>query len=292
MKPPTVDALYCYCGSPENEFCRYNEDLRYSLRSLAKNVPWVRKVHLVVPDDFVPPVWMDARRVSVHPQSSIVPRRFLPTFNSNVIESFVWKVKGLAEHFLYLNDDMYVLRPTPWTAFFASESPHNPINRHEPGAPDHRIVADHPIPYIAMWVNAIQKFGLHNTRIAHNVQPYRKSQVQSVFRKLSKEVLRAASNTFRSGAADVNALRFTTAVTTTTKENTSVRTPPSVDWFVEGDQIQRIRDLPKRKPLPRFACINNSRHTDSHIYDTLRELFPKASRFEIRTAQSTVRRAM
>jgi hypothetical protein len=141
-------------------------------------------------------------------------------------------------------------------------------------------VADHPIPYVARWVNAIQRYGLHNTRIAHNVQPYRKSQVQGVFGKLSREVLRAARNTFRAGSRDVNALRFTTAVTTTTKENPSVRTPASVDWFAEANEVQRIRDLPKRKPLPFFACINNSRHTDSHIYDTLRQLFPKASRFE------------
>jgi hypothetical protein len=212
--------------------------------------------------------------------SNIIPPQFLPTFNSNVVESFVWRIRELAERFVYFNDDMYVLRPTHWSAFFDPKAPHNPINRHEPGARDHAIVADHPIPHVAMWVNATQHLGLHNTRLAHNVLPYRKSQVRKTYVRFRPEALRAARNTFRTGSTDMNILRFTTALTTTSGANPAVQTSAKEDWFAEGDDVQRIRRLPRLRPLPRFACINNSQHFYSHIYDTLRQLFPKASVFE------------
>jgi hypothetical protein len=47
----------------------------------------------------------------------------LPTFNSFAIEAHLWNIQGLAEKFVYCNDDMYVLRPLSETVFFRSDQP-------------------------------------------------------------------------------------------------------------------------------------------------------------------------
>ena len=36
-------------------------------------------------------------------------KELLPTFNSLAIESMVWRIKGLAERFLYFNDDVMLV---------------------------------------------------------------------------------------------------------------------------------------------------------------------------------------
>jgi len=45
---------------------------------------------------------------------------YLPTFNSHVIEAHLHKIDGLAEHFIYFNDDVFVARPLPVGHFFKS----------------------------------------------------------------------------------------------------------------------------------------------------------------------------
>lgn len=97
------------------------EELRYSLRSLAYYAPWVRNVYIVT-DDQIPP-WLDTG----HPRVTMVSHRDifgdtgrLPTFNSHAIESRLHRIEGLAEHFLYLNDDMFFGRPQSPDSFFTA----------------------------------------------------------------------------------------------------------------------------------------------------------------------------
>ncbi|MFJ6796799.1 stealth conserved region 3 domain-containing protein [Streptomyces sp. NPDC091268] len=95
------------------------DELRYSLRSLHLFAPWIRNVY-VVTDDQVP-AWM---RTDV-PGVQVVSHRevfrdpgALPTFNSHSIESQLHHIPGLAEHFLYFNDDMFIGRPVTPHLFF------------------------------------------------------------------------------------------------------------------------------------------------------------------------------
>jgi hypothetical protein len=44
--------------------------------------------------------------------------QLLPTFNSLAIECMLWRIEGLADRFLYFNDDMMLVRPVePPTSF-------------------------------------------------------------------------------------------------------------------------------------------------------------------------------
>ncbi len=82
------------------------ELLKYSLRSVEKHLDWYRNLYIVTARPQVPK-WLDISnpRVKVIHHDEIIDENFLPTFNPNCIESFLHKIPGLAEHFLYVNDD-------------------------------------------------------------------------------------------------------------------------------------------------------------------------------------------
>ncbi|WP_323384130.1 stealth family protein [Streptomyces calidiresistens] len=95
------------------------DELRYSLRSLHQYAPWIRHVYLVT--DRQVPSWLNTD----HPGLTVVDHReifsdtsLLPTFNSHAIESQLHHIEGLAEHFLYLNDDVFFGRLTVPQHFF------------------------------------------------------------------------------------------------------------------------------------------------------------------------------
>lgn len=111
-------------SSPDHGAVRFRnrDELRYSLRSLAMYAPWIRHIYLVTAGQTPP--WLNQD----HPDVTVVDHRdlfadpddALPTFNSHSIESQLHRIEGLSEHFLYLNDDMFLGRPTTPETFFLS----------------------------------------------------------------------------------------------------------------------------------------------------------------------------
>ncbi|MGW1198178.1 stealth conserved region 3 domain-containing protein [Streptomyces sp. NPDC002536] len=113
------DGYHAESANPSRYISR--DELRYSLRALEQHAPWVRRVFLVT--DRQRPAWLDDR----HPRITVVDHteifddpRALPTFNSHAIESRLHHIDGLAEHFLYFNDDMFLGRPVTPQDFFLS----------------------------------------------------------------------------------------------------------------------------------------------------------------------------
>lgn len=95
------------------------DELRYSLRSLHANAPWVRNIYLVTDDQT--PAWLDTAQPNLHVVSHkdiFADPGVLPVFNSHAIESQLHHIDGLAEHFLYFNDDMFIGAPVAPQAFF------------------------------------------------------------------------------------------------------------------------------------------------------------------------------
>jgi len=92
---------------------RSRDELRYSLRSVWAFCGWVRRIHIITAGQ-VPDWLVEDDRVRVVDHSEILPADALPTFNSHAMESALHHIDGLAEHFIYFNDDMLVgrsLRP-------------------------------------------------------------------------------------------------------------------------------------------------------------------------------------
>ena len=93
-----------------------NEEIRWCLRSLNTNAKWVRTIYLVT--DNQRPDWLaETDRLRVISHSDFIPKEFLPFFSSCAIEMLLDKIPNLSEQFLYLNDDMMLLKPTEKTDF-------------------------------------------------------------------------------------------------------------------------------------------------------------------------------
>lgn len=110
-------------GLHANDPARFtnHEELYYSVNSVLKFLPWVRKVFIVTDDQM--PEWYNSDKypkVTFVSHSQIIESQYLPTFNSHVIEANLHKIPDLSENFLYFNDDVFVARPLPREHFFAN----------------------------------------------------------------------------------------------------------------------------------------------------------------------------
>lgn len=94
--------------------------MRYWFRGIEQNAPWVRKIHFVTWGHL--PSWLDTS----HPQINIVkhedfiPASFLPTYNSNVIDWNIFRIKDLSDNFVLFNDDTFLISKTKPEDFFNS----------------------------------------------------------------------------------------------------------------------------------------------------------------------------
>ena len=103
-----------------------NDEIRFCLRSIRNYAPWIRTIWLVTDNQI--PAAIDRRRAE-QDNIRIVDHReifrgheqLLPTFNSYAIESMLWRIEGLADRFLYFNDDMMLVGPAEPTDFFSNE---------------------------------------------------------------------------------------------------------------------------------------------------------------------------
>jgi len=93
------------------------DELKYSLRSVWAYCGWVRRIWIVTAGQR--PDWLgDDPRVRIVDHADILPPSALPTFNSHAIEAALHHIDGLAEQFVYFNDDMLVARSLRPETFF------------------------------------------------------------------------------------------------------------------------------------------------------------------------------
>lgn len=97
-----------------------HDELRFVLRSLHYYAPYVRTIHIVT--DAQCPEWLDVEhpRINLVDHRDIIEPQHLPCFNSDAIESCLWKIPGLSERFIYFNDDVFLMAPTSESTFFTS----------------------------------------------------------------------------------------------------------------------------------------------------------------------------
>lgn len=111
-----------HTGSKKIDKTRFdfsNEQLIFSLYTIKKYMPWVNKIYIVHDDQkfdikssFLKNkiVWVDHKE--------IIPKNLLPTFNSMIIEAFLWNIPNIGKYFLYLNDDMFLGATVSYKDFF------------------------------------------------------------------------------------------------------------------------------------------------------------------------------
>ena len=97
--------------------------LPYWFRTIEKNMPWVRTVHFVTWGHVPEFLNLKAPKLHVVRHEDFIPAEYLPTFSSHTIEMNIHRIPGLAEHFVYFNDDMFLLRPMEKEHFFRNSQP-------------------------------------------------------------------------------------------------------------------------------------------------------------------------
>ena len=97
--------------------------LKYWFRSVEKYAPWVRTIHLVTYGHI--PDWLNTENPKLHivKHQDYIPSKYLPTFNSHTIELNMHRIPGLADHFVYFNDDVFITRPVSPEFFFENGLP-------------------------------------------------------------------------------------------------------------------------------------------------------------------------
>lgn len=126
-------ASYASSGETTNDESggptRYQEvgELRYCVASILRFAPWVRKIFIVTDGQdtrlgaMLEKYFPDRKDDVITVDHKLIFRgreEYLPTFNSNSIDTLIWNIPELAEHILYFNDDLMFMRPATPEDFF------------------------------------------------------------------------------------------------------------------------------------------------------------------------------
>lgn len=119
--PFPIDIVYTWKGEnkSKNERLSYNYELKYSLRSVFFNAPWVNKIFILMNKKAQPSWIKNNKKIIILDHNDTFPsKKYLPNFNSNAIETTIANIKGLSEHYIYFNDDIFIGRKSKYTDFF------------------------------------------------------------------------------------------------------------------------------------------------------------------------------
>ncbi|MAP64481.1 MAG: sugar phosphotransferase [Microbacterium sp.] len=271
---------------------RHVDELRYALRSVHMYAPWVRRIFIAT--DSPAPSWLRE-----HPKVTIVRSEeffadpsTLPTHNSHAVEAQLHRIPGLAEHFLYSNDDMFFGRRVHPEMFF---TPAGVTKFVECGV---RIGAGGPNADRSGHDNGLRvnrallrtRFGRTITRdLEHCATPLRRSVMAELEATFPEEFARTAGSRFRS-ATDISvtnslyhyyALMTGRAVPTTRPRTRYVQTT-----MLSG--LRRMERLAGRDEVDMF-CLNDGGEVEvpeevraETVRATLEGMFPIPAPWERR----------
>ena len=105
-------------------------EINYCVASILRYAPFVRNIYIVT-DNQDPHLenlveqYFPGQYSRIHIVDHKVLYRgyehFLPVFNSLSIETMMWRIPDLSEHFIYFNDDFMLVRPTGPEDFFVGD---------------------------------------------------------------------------------------------------------------------------------------------------------------------------
>jgi hypothetical protein len=266
-----------------------NQELKYSLRSVEKHLPWVRKIFIVT-DNQIPP-FLDTShpKIEIVYHSEIIPKEILPTYNSVIIEYFIYKIPDLSEHFLYANDDMFIHANLAPSFFFKEGIPtvrmiHDQLIRREIqikkalniNINNYRLSIENAYRLFEKKFNIFYPVTPH-----HNIDAYLKSDYKAVVEDVFKEELEDTFlNRFRKNT-DIQRILFSYYAIAKKRGNlTYVNRKESCRIRVHKTDYQKFIT----KYNPTLFCLNDTEHaTDNdreHIQPFLEKMYPIKAEFE------------
>ncbi len=269
-----------------------NDELKYSLRSIEQHAPWIRKIFIVTDNQI--PEWLDTSnpKIEIVDHKVFLPSESLPCFNSDLIEHYLYRIPGLAEHFLCANDDVFLNRDVEAEAFFTAKG--FPIIRMT-RKPFRKIrwffrekILCKPLKNyskkVALAARLVEKkCGVYFTGMPHhNIDAYLRSDCQRAAEGLLHEEFLANNKNKMRSNDDVQRVAFSYIALAekrgqlryvTQKESMLVR-------------IHKPKDYRKlQENCPTFFCMNDSEYANDQDRITakafLEQIFPKKSQFEL-----------
>lgn len=267
-----------------------NDELKFSLRSVEKHLPWIRKIFIVT--DNQKPKWLKAEhpKIQIVDHKDILPSEILPSFNSAIIELFLHKIADLSEHFLYANDDMFVhadLAPD----FFFNKKTGYPIVRFQ-----YQFMLNTELKFKIRFKDNLNNYrrSIYNSLrlikerygksypgvLHHNIDAYLKEDFKNVLEEFKEDFDKVLHNRFRD-PSDIQRIIF--QLYALVHKHAHVR-------YANRSESSRIRvhrpDFMEhiKRFNPKLFCLNDTEYaTDddrARIKPFLEKLFPEKSSFE------------
>ena len=248
-----------------------NDELKYSLRSVERYAPWIRKIFIVTDDQT--PEWLDIEnpKIKIIDHKEILPAESLPCFNSNVLEHFLYKISNLSEYFILSNDDTFFNKIVSPTTFFGKDGypiirlTRKPFRRFRWFLREQIFKKPHKL-YSKALFNAAelvkQKFGFfYNGLPHHNIDSYLKSDCIRVAEQIFKNEIDHTKMNHIRNANDVQ--RIVYSYVALAEKRGHLR-------YVSNDEslhihIQKDRHFEKLKKFnPTFFCMNDTEYADDN----------------------------
>lgn len=255
--------------------------LRYLFRGVAENMPFIRKIHLVVSHESQIPQWINRDEVHIVLHSDIIPQEYLPTFNSTTIEMFLHRITGLDEEYLYFNDDIFPLQECQPEDFFRGGKGVLGMSHHWMACGMFKLICKNSDTLARKALG--MKGSLRFLRPQHICTPMLKSECETLYNLVNKEIkesltrVRSSNNLSQYLYLDYMYLRGKIINERLSKKHFSV-------GVTSAKKLHEFVTHPTHK----LTCINDVQLSEERYMElrtTLLEAFeaalPKKSKFEL-----------
>ena len=255
--------------------------LRYLFRGIAENMPFIRKVHLVVSHESQVPEWINRDEVHIVLHKDIIPADYLPVFNSNPIEMHLHRIEDLDEEYLYFNDDVFPMMKCEPTDFFRD-------GKCMLGMSHHLLVWDmfkhicRNSDHLARRALGL-KPGAIFLRPQHICTPMFKSECEELYEKMKEEILSRMTRT----RTKINVAQYIFLNYTYLKGKLINKRLSKKHFSVGISSVGRLANFIKN-PNRQLACINDVKLPEERylelrkaLLDAFEERFPQKSKYEI-----------
>ncbi len=181
-------------------------EIHLNLISLSVFAPWVRHIYILSNQkldyyNFLPINF--ANKIKFVEDDSILPQEHIPSFHSDAIESFIYKIPGLSELYIYMNDDMMYTKPAHVEQFLNIKTKMLYIPSYYNKRICREYKKDAALDHSQVYYNTAKLFALNFGKCypftAHGHFPYYqlKSANKEVVRLYNKSLTTMASQKFR-----------------------------------------------------------------------------------------------
>jgi hypothetical protein len=113
-------------------FYASNNEIKYCVLSILKFAPFIRNIYIVT-DGQDPNLYQDVEtyfpgrsqslKIIDHKEIYKGYEQYLPVFNITSILTMIWRIEGLSDHFVFFNDDFFLIREIKPEDWFIDDQP-------------------------------------------------------------------------------------------------------------------------------------------------------------------------